>query len=224
MLKRILPTAFTGYIFLVLVNWGCTKLDTTTLGSDLIPAVDNIYTFADTLDVITTQGKFDDSTLVTRNETNVLGRITADELFGSTQANMYLQFKPTFFPYYFGNAGDTLVAVDSVILCLSYSGYWGDSSKLQHLDVFKIDDQYFGDSAQMFRTVKYKPSTSSTSIGSVDVNLRTLKDTLRLRKDSVNNQIRIKLSDAYAQELFSRDSMNGNPVGSPLTLQNAFRK
>lgn len=219
MFKRLLPTALTGYVLLVIVNWSCTKLDTTTLGSDLIPAVDNVYTFADTLDIISTQGIFDDTFKISRSETNVLGKITSDPLFGQTQANMYFQVKPTFFPYYFGNARDTLVAVDSVVLCLAYGGFWGDSSQAQHLEVFRISDDMFADSSQIFRTIKYQPTISGGPIGAVDVNVRTLKDTLRLRKDSVTNQIRIKLSNAFAQELFSRDSINA----SPLTIQNAFR-
>lgn len=72
MFKRLLPTALTGYVLLVIVNWSCTKLDTTTLGSDLIPAVDNVYTFADTLDIISTQGIFDDTFKISRSETNIV--------------------------------------------------------------------------------------------------------------------------------------------------------
>lgn len=217
MFKRLLPAALIGYIFLVIVNWGCTKLDTTTLGSDLIPVVDNVHTFADTLDIVTTQGVFDDTLKVTRNENNILGYISGDELFGLTEANMYMQFKPqSAFPFYFGNAGDTLVGVDSVVLCLGYGGFWGDSVPPVHLEVRKIDQQNFVDSPNIFRNIKYVPGTFSDLLGSTDVYIQKLKDTIRLRGDSVNNQIRIKLSSTYAAELFERDT-------AASSTKNAFR-
>ncbi len=217
MFKRLLPAALIGYIFLVIVNWGCTKLDTTTLGSDLIPVVDNVHTFSDTFDVVTTQGVFDDTFMVTRNENNILGKITGDELFGGTEANMYMQFKPqSAFPFYFGNAGDTLVGVDSVVLCLAYAGFWGDSIPPVRLEVRKINQQDFADSPNIFRNIKYTPGTFSDLLGTTDVNIQKLKDTIRLRGDSVNNQIRIKLSSSYAAELFERDT-------AAASLKNAFR-
>jgi hypothetical protein len=57
---------------------GCTKIDTTTLGADLVPAVDNISTFADTLNVIGTQGFFKDSTILNGTDDHILGAITND--------------------------------------------------------------------------------------------------------------------------------------------------
>ncbi len=81
-------------------NWGCTKIDTTTLGGDLIPAVDNVHTFADTLLITTTQGFFDDTSRVVYNELHPLGAITNDPLFGTTNADLYVQLKPGFFPLF----------------------------------------------------------------------------------------------------------------------------
>jgi hypothetical protein len=205
--KRLLPTALIGYILVVLVNWGCTKLDTTTLGSDLIPVVDNVNTFADTLDIITTQGIFDDSFKITKSDNNILGKISNDPVFGTTEAQMYFQLKPSFYPYYFGNAKDTLVALDSVVLCLSYTGFWGDSSKIQRLEVLPITDQDFADTAFYPLSIKYQPTGFGTSIGAANVDIRRLGDSIRLRGDSVNNQIRIKLDmGSFASQLFGRDS------------------
>ena len=212
MFKRLLPAALTGYIFLVIVNWGCTKLDTTTLGSDLIPVVDNVHTFADTLDVITTQGIFDDTFKITRSESNVLGLITEDNLFGGSEGQLFLQFKPQkSFPFYFGNAGDSIVGVDSVVLCLAYSGFWGDSTKPMQLEVQKINQQGFVDSPNFYRTIKYQPGLYPDVIGTKTLEIQKLKDTIRLRGDSVINQIRIKLSDSYAAQLISQDSVTGSP-------------
>lgn len=217
MFKRFLPTALTGYLFVVIVNWGCTKLDTTGLGSDLIPVVDNVNTFRDTLDISSTQGMFDDTFKITTSVSNVLGSINNDVLFGSTKADIYVQMKPLAFPYYFGGAGDTLVAVDSVVLCLAYAGAWGDTNSLQQLQAYQVNNQGFADSPTNYRTIKYQPGIFATPISPlVNVDIRRLKDTVRLRRDSVTNQIRIKLDASFAQQLFGRDS-------STTAGNNAFR-
>ncbi|HMJ46064.1 MAG TPA: DUF4270 family protein, partial [Ferruginibacter sp.] len=160
MRKRLLPLALIGYLFVFFLSWSCTKLDTTTLGSDLIPAVDNVHTFSETFDQnITTQGVFADTTKVFSTDNHVLGKINNDPLFGQTTANIYVQLKPSFFPYYFGLPGDTLnLLPDSVVLCLSYKGLWGDNTVPQQLTVFQVADDPFRDSA-VVRNVNYQPAT-----------------------------------------------------------------
>jgi len=56
--KRILPITITAFLFLAFINWGCSKLDTTDIGSDLLPAVDNVNTFDTVLTINTTQWYF----------------------------------------------------------------------------------------------------------------------------------------------------------------------
>ena len=221
MFKRLLPITILGYLTVVLLSWGCSKLDTTNLGSDLIPAIDNIKTFSTTLDIITTQGRFDDTFKIARSEKHLLGIINGDFLFGQSKANIYLQPKPSFYPYYFGNAGDTLVMVDSVVLTLSYQGSWGDTTKLQTLNVYQFNDPLFGDSVFKFKNIKYQPPMLGNLLASKSIDIRRLRDTVRFanRKDSVTNQIRIKLSDAFAQTLAGRDSTRAG-IGN----NNAFFK
>lgn len=220
MFKRLLPVTILGYLSIVVCSWGCSKLDTTNLGADLIPAVDNINTFSTTLDIITTQGRFDDSFKIARTENHLLGIINGDFLFGGTQANIYLQPKPSFYPYYFGSAGDTLVKVDSVVLTLSFQGSWGDTSKSQTLNVYEINDTNFGDSVFQYKSIKYQP-TLGNLIASKSIDIRRLRDTVRFAngKDSSINQIRIKLSDVFAQTLGGRDSTKAGVGGN-----NAFYK
>ncbi|MFZ4769599.1 MAG: DUF4270 family protein [Ferruginibacter sp.] len=217
MFKKLLPITLLSYFVVVVINFGCTKLDTTTLGSDLIPAVDNVHTFSTTLDINTTQGYFNDSFKIFKTENNVLG-YTNDPIFGQTEANIFLHTKPTFYPFYFGNAGGTLVGVDSVVLCLSYKGSWGDTNQLQTLSVFPINDQPFADSVFQYKDIRFQP-TLGPSIGSRVIDIRRLKDSVKIAwgRDSVINQIRIKLSSSYANTLFGRDSTKAG-----LTNNNAF--
>jgi len=207
-LKRLLPAALIGYVLVIIVNWGCTKLDTTNLGSDLIPAVDNVHTFSDTLDIQTSQGIFNDSFRIDRTVNNVLGVINGDELIGSTTANIFFQVKPSFFPFYYGNAGDTILpTLDSAFLCLNYLGFWGDSITPQQLEVYTIDDRQFSDSAYHYHKIDYEPAMLGPMIGTANVDIRKLKDTVRTRGDSMTNQIRIKLDQSFAQNFFNGDTL-----------------
>ena len=122
MRKNVFPVIITGILVASFVFWGCTKLDTTNLGVDLIPAVDNVHTFRDTFQIETTQGFFNDTSQVNLSGNFLLGRINNDPLFGTTNAELFLQFKPPFYPYYYGNPLDTLIGIDSVVLTLKYSG------------------------------------------------------------------------------------------------------
>ncbi|MEP6712757.1 MAG: DUF4270 family protein [Ferruginibacter sp.] len=213
MYRRHLPIALVGTFFVFIINWGCTKLDTTTLGSDLLPVVDNIHTFLETIPITSSQGYFADTTEVLPTENHALGRINLDPIFGKTEANMFFQVKPGFYPYFFGNAGDTLIGADSVILCLSYKGSWGDSISPQKLEVREIvDDADFRDSVNKPRNVNYAPPPASLSdmIGAITIAPKDIDDKIVFAhgKDSSTNQIRIKLSDDFKSKLFSRDTTN----------------
>lgn len=204
--RRILSFSLFGFFFIVFLNWSCSKLDTTDIGSDLIPAVDNVHTFADTLNIITTQGIFDDSTIITRTNDHVLGTISNDPVWGTTKANIYLQLKPTFYPFHYGNVTDTIDAsldprthFDSVVLCLNYKGFYGDSTVPQQVSVYEIPSFGNGiwDSVYQDKNIKWKPNILGQMLGSATIDVRTLANQMvyhNSRKDSVKNQIRIALS------------------------------
>jgi hypothetical protein len=221
--RRLLPAAFSAAFLLIII--GCTKLDTTTLGSDLV-TVDNVNTFADSMDIVSNQFIFNDSTSIQKNENHVIGNITTDPLFGNTEAAVYVQFKPTFYPFYFGNAGDTVkngttgqaspnAGLDSAFICLSYKGAWGDTTSIsaipQTFQVRQIIDDFFRIKTDTVRkSLKYRPA----GIGSDVLGLATItpniakSKTIYARgffKDSVENQIRIKLNTPevlHLQSLF----------------------
>ncbi|RYF86709.1 MAG: DUF4270 family protein [Chitinophagaceae bacterium] len=224
--KRFLPISLLVFTTIAVGTWGCTKLDTTTLGSDLIPAVDNITTFADTLDINTTQGIFNDSFKIARTDRHVLGLISNDPLFGSTDARIYMQPKPSFYPHYLGNATDSIIAIDSVVVTLLNTGTWGDTSVLQQLRVHEIDDVIFADSVyKKTQTISYAPTLGSL-VGSASVNLARLNRFVKYNygKDSVANQVRIKLSDAYRDKLFNNKDTGANALGNAFRSDFLFRK
>jgi Domain of unknown function (DUF4270) len=200
------------------LTFSCTKIDTTTLGSDLIPAVDNVTTFADTLNINCTQGIFNDTiTRVARTDLHVLGSISNDPVFGKTAADLYLELKPNFFPYYFGNAGDTINAAqipgtgfDSVVLCLAVKSFYGDTNATQIFSVYQIDEQNsnFKDSSYKldFLPVGGLPPLGP-ELGRDTVKYAGLWDYTKFYpgsvKDSVNHQIRIKLTYPAFLDMFT---------------------
>ena len=227
MQKRILPLAVTAVLLISLIGWNCTKLDTTDIGSDQLPAVDNVNTFADTLLINSTQENyFSDSTSIGTYDDYALGSITNDPLFGRTTANIYLQLKPPLYPYYFGNSGDTLVAFDSVVLCLKYAGFWGDSMLPISLQVREVSDPVFGKSRDTVvgNTTAYKPAVGSV-LGSANIDVRKMTDTIKLNngRDKVINQVRIKLSSSWAAQLFGRDSTKANAANNAFYNDSIYR-
>jgi hypothetical protein len=228
--KRILPIAIAAIFLISLIGLSCTKLDTTDLGSDLIPAVDNVHTFADTLTINSTQGFFNDSTYISKYDDYAVGSISNDPLFGTTRASIYMQLKPSFYPFYFGNSGDTVtgagLGLDSVVLCLKYRGFWGDSTIPVHLEVREVNDYQFGvDSIYKENTTAYQPSTGAT-LATANIDVRTLANYVRFTngRDSVNNQIRIKLPMAWANTLFNRDSIKANAGNNAYYSDSVYRR
>ncbi|MFT3907901.1 MAG: DUF4270 family protein [Ferruginibacter sp.] len=226
--KRILSLTLTGFLIIILLDWSCTKLDTTNIGSDLIPAVDNINTFADTFAINTTQGVFVDTTKLTVSNTleNYVFGKTDDPLMGRTDAALFLQLKPNFYPYYIGSPGDTIVHLDSIVLCLSYKGAYGDTANTPiTLQVNSVPSNIHGDwdSLTTPHNVNYAPVLQpyGTLLGTRTFTIQSLGSYqfIGKGKDSVINQIRVKLTEPifvsgfaeadsiYNFGIYSRDSL-----------------
>jgi hypothetical protein len=227
--KRILFAGLTAIAIFSFLNWNCTKLDTTKIGSDLLPAVDNVNTFDTILTINTTQGVFLDSTIIAKTEDYALGSITNDPLFGTTTANAFMQLKPPFLPYYWGNSKDTVtgtgVGLDSIVLCLKYKGFWGDSTLPIQLQAKEVNEPYFRDSVYLQNPTVYQPVTGAT-IGTASVDVRRLGEYIKFtnKRDSVNYQIRIKLDQTWAQQLFDRDSIKTNSGNNAFYSDSIYRR
>ncbi|MBK7558769.1 MAG: DUF4270 family protein [Chitinophagaceae bacterium] len=227
MQKRILPLAITAFILFSVIGFNCTKLDTTDLGSDLLPAVDNVNTFDTILNINSTQGFFNDSSYISKYDDYALGSISNDPLFGLTQASIFMQLKPPFYRFYFGDPGDTIVGLDSIVLCLKYRGFYGDSLIPVHLEVREVNDFQFGiDSVYKENTTAYQPNVMGTILASANIDVRTLGNYVKFTngRDSVNNQIRIKMPAGWASALFNRDSTVGNTLNNAFYSDSIFRR
>lgn len=199
----------------------CTKIDITELGADLIPAVDNVNTFDTVLTVNAGPSTlFLDSTRIGKADVNVLGSINDDPIFGKTKADVFLQLKPEFYPYYFGNPSDTInpaldvrTGFDSVVLCLTVTGFYGDTTLPQRVQVYRMNSATtnFVDSLYL---VDFQPNAPNTDLlGQAVVQPNQLRSFTKFTngKDSVNSQVRIKLSNTFLNELISQDSTQNGP-------------
>jgi hypothetical protein len=216
---RNFPGLYTcAFLFLLITALGCAKIDSTNLGSDLIPAVDNVTTFADTLNIEGTQGTFSDTARIPISDLHVLGAITNDPVFGKVNAEVFLEMKPTAYPYYFGAAGDVIdpavndsTGFDSVVLCLSVKSYYGDTiDQHQKFKVYKITNPGTNFVDSLYR-LNYRPDNgnwetemSRIDSGLAEIDPRRLGDTVHYpgsAKATVINQLRIKLKKDFLDEL-----------------------
>ncbi len=190
----------------------CTKVDTTDLGNDLIPAVDNVHTFETVLDVSTDNFLYQDTTRLTAASLHALGIIANDPEFGRTDAAIYSSFTPLAYgvhPFYRQDS----VLIDSVVLSLSYGSLYGDSNSVERIEVRTIDPVAgnFKDSVYQISNPPFP--TLAGVIGFRDVTFNTLKDSLTYinnRTDTVKakSELRIKLDTGWARQFVNYDTAN----------------
>jgi len=174
----------------------CTKIDTTSVGSGLIPGVDNIHTFDTSLNIV--GNNFDDIGIcdsVIAKDLLASGIIGNDPLFGSTSAEMYFEMKPSAFPVSLPAHDDNGLTIDSVVLVLKYVNSYGDSSVPQKVNVFELSENLKSDS--VYKTCDRQPFLMN-SIGSATFTPTSLKDSIHAFREDDANQLRIRLDNNYA--------------------------
>ncbi len=205
-MKRIFTGIFLASVLFSLVL-SCSKIDFTEIGSELIPAVDNINTFEMILPVDSDNILFDDTTQMFE-EPHGIG-ILEDPEFGKTDAALYFTLEPIAFGTYPFLKKDT-VYIDSLVLSLGYTQAYGDSSSIQHFEVREIDENavFVKDSA--YRISDEPFSVNSTVLGSKTVNFQSLDDSVFYNnyKDSVRtkNELRIHLDTNFARRFVNYDT------------------
>jgi hypothetical protein len=191
----------------------CTKIDTTDLGNELIPAVDNVKTFDTVLDIITNNLiSSDDTTEIPYNLDHAIGIIENDLDFGRTDAALYFDVAPPAFKLYPFVAKDSVVAVDSIIVSLAYKSLYGDSNSVQRFEVFEVQQSA---DFRYSNTADYKLNHPDfpvvpTALGGKTIDFKTLNDSVRYidGKDTIRtiNELRIPLSTSFANRFINADT------------------
>ena len=207
---------FSSILFSFLViGFGCTKInESTTLGGDLIPPVDNINTFEAFLDANTKTVLYNDSTKLAFEEQAALGYFNDPE-FGETNADIYFNISRSTAkndPFPVKTFEDSLY-IDSVVLSLSYAGAYGDSNSSQTVRVFEIaQNSTFSDTAS-YRFDHPEFAVTGAELGSKTYTIKNLKDSVRhvfALKDTtkIANVLRIPLDNSFGYRLASYDTLN----------------
>jgi hypothetical protein len=205
----------------------CKKLnESTELGGGLLPPVDNIKTFETFLDVETDNKIFQDTTKVYFSDNLGVGHIGNDPEFGGTHADAYFNISNTFYPFYPFVKKDTL-AIDSVVLSLSYNNYFGDTNSTQTIRVYEIDQSPEFNDTTLYK-YNYQPDfpTTGGQLGAKTFQVRNLKDSVLFirKKDTTKlaNVIRIPLDISLGIRLAGYDTTS-SPNGAYLN-DSAFKK
>ncbi len=218
-MKRILIVSFIGFVAFSTVL-SCKKIDTTDIGEDLIPAVDNVTTFDTVMDVVTDNFFLDDSTRILRAEDHAWGIIDNDPEFGKTSAEFFVSFAPNAFGLHPFTKKDSILLVDSVVLMLDFKSIYGDTTSRETVEVHEVSS----DSWLVSKAIGYRIDTAAEMpfeapiLGSKLIDFTTLndsvtdirkRDTLRLK-----NELRIKLDNSLFNRFLAYDTTNAYKTDS----------
>lgn len=178
----------------------CTRIGSSDLGLGLLPSLDAVNIKDTTLDVIAETVDRTDSTQFYHSDIHILGEINNDPLFGKTKATMFFQMQPSYYPYYFAGTKDSIF-VDSAVLVIKYSGFYGDSSKPVKIYANLIDSttpldptKYYAANYSTAYGIKYTDALADPKT----VDFTTIGDSVINAFEADKNQIRIKLYDRFA--------------------------
>ncbi len=201
--------------------FSCTKIDTTTIGSGLIPPIDGVTTLDTSLDVFTDNfvDRANDSLRVYKSDDHVIGVINNDPLFGKTTAQTYFELKPASFKFSF--AGGASVIPDSAVLILSYKGVYGDTTISQNWEVSELAELLQRDSAYPVS----RQFATGNILGVKNIDITTFNDSVNYGLENANNQIRIKLAPEFANRFIKQsESTAANAYYSDSIFRNNYFK
>lgn len=203
---------YVGFFSCMVVGTACKEKSLSN--ADAIPEVDNIHTFAWSADSISVTNSYVDSLLT--NDINyplaAIGKIANDPFFGKTNAGLYVQFSTPSVDFSFPENAQ----VDSAVLSIPYyvplsnpaaKLFFGDTSKPLMVNVHRITEPWTYDKDKKYYS-NNSLSYNTQPLVQQQVAINALFDSLTLGNgDQVKNLLRIKLPDAFTNELVSLDPL-----------------
>ena len=202
--------------------FSCTRISTSELGVDFL-SEDAISTSDTVLDVETETIILEDSLRIYPTDLQVLGDITNDPVFGNTSASLFLQLKPSFYPFFIKGTKDSII-VDSAVLVLSYKGFYGDSSKPVKIYINKIDPTTPLEVGKLYASNyanAYGIRKGVVAGNSKLFDFASAKDSINDRFENARGQIRLRLNQSIGVELLKTYDSNG-VYRNDTTFRNAF--
>lgn len=204
-----------GLGFFSLLAFATSCKEKTTIGTELVPQIDNINTFgAENFDISISTGTND--TLLTNDYNYMiasLGYVNNDPYFGKTRSGIFMQYSIPSFNYAFPEG-----TYDSVILTIPYfvnggrSYFYGDTSALSivplKLNAYEITEDWKFEKDKLFYAHD-SLATSSTVVGTGTYYPSDFLDTVVMSNgDTVKQALRMKLSTTMLNKLRNTPTEN----------------
>lgn len=195
--NKFYPGRLSVVILIIILFSSCTKTPD-QVGLSLQPVSAELSVVFDNSSGLLVHSVREDSVRTDVNviKTGMLGSLLDPE-FGKTTAEIFSQFRLSENGHDFG----TDPVVDSMVLSLSYSGFYGDSMATQTVKIFEIDQDMVDD------TTYYSNQTISDNgveIGNLTF-VPALNDSVNVGGEMEAPQLRITLLDDFAQRIISAD-------------------
>ncbi len=178
----------------------------TSIGLNLIDEVGTDFTDTAT---VTAYSVREDSLSTSALTANLVGEVE-DPVFGPLKAATYAQFALSGASVNFGNSP----TLDSVVLTLQLSSYYGDTTSKVGIRVYELTEDLSPDRYYQNSTIAYDesaPLNYSLAGYSIKPNTKVTVDT-----GIYNAHLRIRLSDSFGRQLLSQQS--------EMTSTNAFQR
>ena len=201
-------------ISILVLSFAACKEDPGLIGLDIQPKDEYLNTnYFDTASIIA-YSILHDSLISSNVSINMLGYMN-DPVFGKTQASIYSQFRLSTFNKNFGDN----VKVDSLVLTLAYSGYYGDTLNSFLVRVYELEEDLVSGTNYYTNSSLVYNSSSLTENSNLYIQPRpkTISDT-----SATTGVLRIKLSSDFARDKFISQS-KGTVYASNANFLNYFK-
>jgi len=199
-----------GFVFMVFGFWACTTTPG-KVGSELLPDSDLVVTGKSVNTNIQAYTFNDDILRTDESNYNIFGTFN-DPVFAKTIGDFACQYRLSGFPPF--KSGDK---VDSLILYIAYKEIYGDTLTPQHFRVYELaTDIPFDD--KFYQNTDLKSMSYSEVLGEkyyvpkfrLDSLTNKYGSTNKIPKDTVTQEIGIKMSQSLIDKLLAADSLTNS--------------
>ncbi len=187
--------------YLLLVTYLITSCNNVgDVGMELLPATDlmNVVNIVER-NSVRAYSFTDDSLRTDESSSSLLGTLN-DPVFGKTSIDLGLQFRLGRYPKL-----DKYSVADSVLFYFYYRTIYGDTSSVQKLEVYELEDSLDPD-ANYYDGVDLSQYASSLKLAEYNFQPKVKLDSLY--RDTLYQLVGIKLNKSLANKLISADSLD----------------
>lgn len=177
------------------ILFSCNK--PTTIGAGLLPDDDNINTLQANL-ILETTTVVEDSLRTDKLRTYPLGTMK-ESVFGATYSDIFTQvLLPSGSDFNFEYTAGDVLKFDSAVLTLYYSGFYGDTTGLQTINIYRMNESM--DASNQYYSNKSFAYNASV-LGKANNFIPNTKDSIDVMGKMYPPHLRIKLTDEFGDSL-----------------------